>query len=203
MKKTMRFVRILVLIAVIVFVGTVFSDKAALHDNLIRLHVVAASDSQEDQAIKLQVRDSVLAFLDAGLEGLEDMQEVKAYIQDKLPEIQRIANKTLESLGQKCEVAVSFVEEAFPTRDYDTFSLPAGVYESLRITIGEGEGENWWCVVFPSLCIQATSSQVKDTAAGAGFSGPLADTLTGNENYRVRFFFLEVLGEIENFFHRG
>ncbi len=203
MKNGKRFVRFLALIALVVFIGTLFADKTALRKNLVRLHVVAASNSEKDQAVKLQVRDAVLQFLDAGLAGLEDIDAVKAYVQEKLPQIQQIANDTLQSLGQKREAVITFLEEAFPTREYETFTLPAGVYDSLRITIGEGTGENWWCVVFPSLCMQATSSQVKDTAAGAGFSGPLADTLTGNDDYRVRFFFLEVLGQIENFFHRG
>ncbi len=203
MGKTRKFLGFLVLLAIVVYAGTLLSDKAALGDNLVRLHVVAASDSEKDQAIKLQVRDAVLEFMDVGLEGLKDIDEVTAYIRAQLPQIQAVANETLEKLGVDCEAVVTFLEEEFPTRIYDTFSLPAGVYESLKITIGEGEGENWWCVVFPSLCMQASTKDTADAAVGAGFSGPLADTLTGESGYEVRFFFLEVLGKIENFFHRG
>ncbi len=203
MGKTGKFLRFLVLLAILVYVGTLIADKSALRDNLIRLHVVAASDSEKDQQIKLQVRDAVLEFMDEGLAGLKDIDEVTTYIQTQLPQIQTVANETLEKLGVECEAVVTFLEEEFPTRVYETFSLPAGIYESLKITIGEGEGENWWCVVFPSLCTPSGSGNVADTAVGAGFSGPLADTLTGAEGYEVRFFFLEVLGKIENFFHRG
>ncbi len=203
MGKTRKFLGFLVLLAIVVYAGTLLSDKAALGDNLVRLHVVADSDSEKDQAIKLQVRDAVLEFMEEGLAGLKDIDEVTDYIRAQLPQIQAVANETLEKLGVDCAAVVTFLEEEFPTRIYDTFSLPAGVYESLKITIGEGEGENWWCVVFPSLCMQASTKNVADTAVGAGFSGPLADTLTGERGYEVRFFFLEVLGKIENFFHRG
>ncbi len=201
MRKTKRFIGFLCLVAVLVFIGTLFADKGALRQNMIRLHVVAASDAPEDQAVKLQVKDAVSAFLEAGLAGMEDIHQVKAYIQTQLPKIRETANEKLRQLGVDQEAVVTFLEEAFPTRKYDTFTLPAGIYDSLRITIGPGEGENWWCVVFPALCSQLTVDAVEDTAAGAGFSGPLAGTLTGKESYRVRFFFLEVLGEIEIFFY--
>ncbi len=191
------------LIALLVFAGTLLADKGCLRQQMIRLHVVAASDTPLDQAVKLQVKDAVIAFLEAGLEGLEDIQQVKAYIQTKLPEIGQIANDKLCELGVDQKAVVTFLEESFPTREYDTFSLPAGVYESLRITIGQGRGENWWCVVFPTLCTQMTINDVEDAAAGAGFSGPLVGTLTGKKGYRVRFFFLEVMGEIENFFYQN
>ncbi len=203
MGKTRKLLGFLILLAILVYAGTLISDKGALRENLVRLHVVAASDSEEDQVIKLQVRDAVLEFVEEGLEGLQDIDEVTAYIRTRLPQLQAVANETLDRLGVDCEAVVTFWEEEFPTRVYDTFSLPAGVYESLKITIGDGQGENWWCVVFPSLCMPASSGEVADAAVGAGFSGPLADTLTGEKGYEVRFFFLEVLGKIENFFHRG
>ena len=91
--------------------------------------------------------------------------------------------------------------EPFPTREYDTFVLPAGIYEAIRVTIGTGEGKNWWCVVFPRLCISASTDAFADTAAGAGFSDPLTGALTGNENYQVRFFLLECIGWVENWIY--
>ena len=98
---------------------------------------------------------------------------------------------------------VTLCKEAFDTRYYDTFTLPAGIYEALRITIGEGEGHNWWCVAFPSLCLSATSEEFADKAAGAGFPDSLTGALDGEEKYEVRFFLLDALGELEKFLYAG
>ena len=182
------------------YTGALLADKEKLHDELIRFHVVGASDSIEDQAIKLQVRDTIVVSLQQALEDATDIDQAKSYIQEHLPQIEAAANALLMELGSKDLAVVSFMEEAFPARNYDSFSLPSGVYNSLRITIGEGEGKNWWCVVFPSLCFQTSSSDVEDVAAGAGFSEELSNTVTRQEGYQVRFFFLDMLGKIENFF---
>ena len=106
-------------------------------------------------------------------------------------------------MGSGETAKITFLKEEFDTREYDTFSLPAGVYESLRITIGEGAGKNWWCVVFPSLCVPATTEGFADTAAGSGFDNSLTGALGNNGGYKVRFFLLDCLGRIENFFHRS
>ena len=90
-----------------------------------------------------------------------------------------------------------------PASYYDPFPLPAGIYEALRITIGEGEGHNWWCVAFPSLCLSATSEEFADKAAGAGFPDSLTGALDGEEKYEVRFFLLDALGELEKFLYAG
>lgn len=97
---------------------------------------------------------------------------------------------------------MSLALEEFPTRVYDTFQLPAGLYEALRITIGEGEGHNWWCVVFPTLCVPASSEGFQETAEAAGFSDRLAGTLTRDSGgYEVRFRLLDWLGQVKNWFH--
>ena len=88
-------------------------------------------------------------------------------------------------------------KEVFDTRVYDTFTLPAGVYEALRITIGSGEGKNWWCVVFPTLCVPATSEGFEDVAAGAGFPESLTKSLEGE--YEIRFYLLDLLGKLEGY----
>ncbi len=169
-----------------------------LSENLIRLHVVADSDSQKDQENKLHVRDAIVEYLQPRLEKFTDMEAAKAYIQQQLPKLQELANEALQGLGDSCEAIVTMAKEAFPTREYDTFTLPAGIYESLRVTIGEGEGKNWWCVVFPALCVSATSDGFEDTAVGAGFSDSLSGALTQKPQYQVRFFLLDCLGWIEN-----
>ena len=149
------------------------------------------------------VRDAVLESLRQGLADLTDVEQAKEYIMQHLPELERIANEVLSSAGSGDRAAVSLTEEAFPTREYDTFSLPAGIYESLRIVIGEGEGHNWWCVVFPELCLPATVEGFEDAAEAGGFPDSLTGALSGEDGYQIRFFFLDLLGKVENFFHGG
>ena len=200
MKKLLKRLVFLLVLVSCFYTGALLADKEKLHDELIRLHVVGASDSMEDQTIKLQVRDAIIVSLQQALEDATDIEQAKSYILEHLPQIEAAANAMLQELGSEDSAVVSFMEEAFPVRDYDTFSLPSGVYNSLRITIGDGNGKNWWCVVFPSLCFQASSTGVEDVAAGAGFSDELSNTVTRQDGYQIRFYFLDMLGKIENFF---
>ena len=201
MRKCLKRVVFCFLLAAFVWGGALVGDRQRLNEELIRLHVVAASDSAEDQAIKLRVRDAVTESLRAAMAEAGDMEAAKAYLRENLPKIQVVANETLKAAGCDAEAVVTLCREAFDTRYYDTFALPAGVYEALRITIGEGEGHNWWCVVFPTLCIPATTEGFADVAAGAGFSKELNAALTGE--YEVRFFLLDALGRLENIFFPG
>lgn len=202
MKKLLKRVGICFLLAALVWCAALLADRKRLNEELIRLHVVANSDSAEDQNIKLQVRDAVTQSLGSDLAKLADAEEAKAYLQENLPRIQAVANEVLEAAGYDGEVVVTLCKETFDTRYYDTFTLPAGVYEALRITIGEGAGHNWWCVVFPSLCLPATTEGFEEAAVGAGFSDTLTDTLTG-EDYEIRFYLLDALGKLENIFFEG
>ena len=174
------------------------STEAALAKEIIRFHVVANSDSKEDQTVKLQIRDAVQDRINSDLKKLQDIDAAKAYLQENLPKIQSLVDQTLIQLGYPGNSTVSLCKEAFDIRHYDTFSLPAGVYDSLRIIIGEGQGKNWWCVSFPSLCLPATTAEFSDTAVSAGFSKPLVQSLSGNENYEIHFFFLNHLGKLQN-----
>ena len=200
MKKLLKPVFICFLLVCLVYTIALVLDRQKLRNELIRLHVVAASDSEEDQAIKLQVRDAVLESLQAGLENATDIEAAKAYIESQLPKLESAANQVLAAAGCGDVATVSLQVEEFAARVYDTFSLPAGLYDSLRITIGEGEGRNWWCVTFPSLCMPATTEGFEAVAAGAGFSDELTGSLTGE--YEVRFYLLDLLGQLDNFLHR-
>ena len=178
-------------------------DRNMLQKELIRFHVVANSDSKEDQAVKLLVRDAVIENLRSEMESITDTASAEKYLRENLPRIEEVANKTLQTLGVDMEAGVSLCKEAFQRRVYDTFTLPAGVYKALRITIGEGEGKNWWCVVFPDFCIGAVSTSFSEQAVQAGLSESLSNTLAQPDECRVRFFFLEKLGELENMFFPG
>lgn len=159
-----------------------FSEK------LVRLHVVANSDTPQDQAIKLQVRDAVLS----AAQGLDRQQ-----LELALPRIQQAAQACLDDLGQSQSVCVSFCKERFPTRVYETFSLPAGVYDTLRVTIGAGSGHNWWCVVFPSICLRASAQEMEDAAVSAGFTQAELDLITSQPGYTIKFKCIEWLEAIK------
>ena len=202
MKKMKNCLLFCLSICVLIWIVSVVSDRQKLNEELIRLHVVANSDSREDQAVKLQVRDAVVESLQEAMADIADVEEAKAYLQENLPKIQSVANQVLTACGVELDAVVTLAKETFDTRYYDTFKLPAGVYESLRITIGEGEGKNWWCVVFPSLCLPATSQGFEAVAAGAGFEDALLGALEGEQSYEVRFYLLDLLGKLENKFFR-
>ena len=202
MRKLWKRVAVCALVALIFGCGTLIADRQTLREELIRLHVLAASDSEEDQAVKLQVKNAVVEYLQTALTDIADVEQAKEYVRSNLPKIQSIANEALLRLGMEPDAVVTLCTEEFGKRIYETFSLPAGIYDSLRITIGEGEGKNWWCVVFPTLCFSATAQELDSIAAGAGFSDSLTGAITGKEGYEVRFFLLDALGRLENILHQ-
>ena len=201
MKKLVNRVFVCFLIAAVFWTGSLIADRQKLRDQLIRLHVVAASNSEEDQTVKLQVKDAVVEYLNAAMADIADVEAAKAYVSENLPKIQKAANDALIALGVEPTAVATFCKEEFGKRVYDTFSLPSGIYDSLRITIGEAEGRNWWCVVFPTLCFSATAEELETVAAGAGFSDTLTGAITGQEKYEIRFYFLDLLGKLENLSH--
>ncbi|MBR5616624.1 MAG: stage II sporulation protein R [Oscillospiraceae bacterium] len=203
MRKSLKRLGICALIVCLVWAAGIVSNKQLLQNGLIRLHVVAASDSETDQNLKLLVRDAVIRSLRENMDHVKDMEEAKAYLRENLPKIEALANGVLQNAGIHDTVTVSLRPEEFGTRVYDTFTLPAGVYEALRITIGAGNGHNWWCVVFPALCVGATVEEFEETAHCAGLSDSLTAALAGEEDYEVRFLILDALGKLENFLHKG
>lgn len=200
MRKIIKWTVLLLLMAFIWEFTGIAADKKDLQHSVIRLHVVGASDSEEDQMVKLQVRDAVVSYVEEAMRHVMSVEEAKAWLKENIPGIEKAANDVLSQLGFSLRAAVSLKGEAFPVRHYDTFSLPSGVYESIRVTIGAGQGRNWWCVVFPSLCLPAAGENIQDVAAGAGFDQTLTNTVTGKQGYQIRFYFMDVLGKIENFF---
>ncbi len=198
MRKTRKIVCCVLLLMLAGATAALIGQRTALRSNMIRMHVVANSDSQEDQRIKLQVKDAVVAYLQKNMK-VKTVDEAKEYILENTDEIKVVADAALQSCGSKDRAQVSLQEEAFDTRVYDTFKLPAGVYTALRIRIGEAKGENWWCVAFPALCIPASAEEVREVAVSAGFDPVTTQTITQAEKYEIRFFLLDCLGKIENF----
>ena len=180
--------------------GALSHCQTELSDKLIRLHVIANSDSESDQSMKLYVRDAVTSVLEAMLEGAETRAQAAEVIVDKLGEIQSAAQHAVFEYGGEYGVQVTLGTESYPTREYDTFTLPAGEYTSLKITIGEGEGKNWWCVVFPPVCFAAATD---DELAEMNFSDGEIEFITGKgEEYEFRFKLLEQLEAFKLFFKK-
>ena len=200
MRKFAWIMGLTLVLGVFVYMRSVAMDKKQLSEDLLRLHVVAASDSEADQAVKLAVRDAVLEQVDKLTAGAETAEEVKAILNENRELLENAANETLMVQGFEYRAAVTLTREAFPVREYDTFSLPSGVYESVRVTIGSGEGQNWWCVVFPGLCVPAASGEVEDVAAEAGLNDSLSGAIREEPEYEIRFFVLDLWGRIENYF---
>lgn len=155
------------------------TQQRQLAGKLIRLHVVANSDSPSDQTLKLQVRDAVLAAAEPVLRAADDPEQALA---GQLGTLEKAAARTLREAGSADTVTVTMQNERFPTRDYETFSLPAGVYRTLRVTIGAGEGHNWWCVVFPTICTAASMDELETAAVSGGFSEADVRLITGADS---------------------
>lgn len=191
------------ILLVLCICAVLLGDKMHLSNDLIRLHVVANSDSVEDQTVKLQVRDAIIDSLDPVMQTINNKDEAYKYIMDNLEQIEKTANLKLVDLGVSDKAVVTLDKEQFSVRHYDTFSLPSGVYDSLRVEIGAASGQNWWCVVFPTLCMPAATSEFEDTAVASGFDSGLVKTVTRQNGYEIRFFLLDFIGQVENFFFRG
>ncbi len=162
--------------------------QTAISSGLIRLHVIAVSDAPEEQALKLRVRDAVLAYLTPKLDGAQNREEARRVLTAELDGVRSAAAAASEGR----EVTVSLGQERYPLRQYEGFRLPAGEYESLRVVLGEGRGQNWWCIVFPPLCLSAAGGEELRGAMG----GEDYAMVAGEEGYVLRFRIVELWGEL-------
>ena len=186
----LMFFEIALLIGLAVFLTSgalALRTQDELADKVVRLHVLANSDSEEDQALKLQVRDVVLERATAILEQSADRREAESRLRGELLELERVAAEEIAAEGYDYPVTVNLENTDFPTKEYDGFTLPAGEYLALRVIIGEGKGRNWWCVVFPPLCTSA-SADLPASALAAGFSEEEVSLITEeNQGYVLKF----------------
>lgn len=178
---------LLALAVTILWGAASLGQQEELGRKVIRLHVIANSDSPEDQALKLRVRDRVLARAQEILEQSADMEQAEQALTAALPELTREARETLAAEGCAQPVQARLEPAEFPTKDYDGFSLPAGKYLALRVIIGQGAGQNWWCVVFPPLCT-AAAFQWQDAGRAAGLEeDDLSLMAEEDAGYELRF----------------
>lgn len=181
-------IALLIGMAVFLISGAVsLQNRDQLADKVVRLHILANSDSEEDQALKLRVRDRVLERATELLEQTGDRREAADVLQSHLPELERIAAEEISDCGYEYDVTAEVANTMFPTKEYDGFTLPAGEYLALRIIIGQGNGHNWWCVVFPPLCT-TEAADVPASALAAGFDEEEVALVTEeNEGYVLKF----------------
>ena len=149
---------IVLVLAIVVCVGTaaitIYTEKVSqtLSESILRFHVVANSDTTEDQLLKQQVKDEIIAYMEPLLKDAKDVEESKVFIQTHTNEIADVAKNVVNKWGRDYDVRVFLDKANFPTKSYGDVVLPAGEYEACRVIIGEGKGQNWWCIMFPPLC---------------------------------------------------
>lgn len=177
---------------------TVFGNdllQPSIASKILRFHVLANSDSVEDQAVKEEVRDAVGAYLQPLLEEAENLEETKRIIGNNIRAIEEVSKETLKANGYDYEVTARITRTDFPEKSYGSYTFPKGEYEALQIVIGEGEGQNWWCVLYPNMCFRGSVFEVVEEEAGEALREVLspweyADVFDAGE-VQVRFKFLE------------
>jgi len=166
-----------------------------LRGSVLRLHILAASDSERDQTLKLRVRD---ALLESGiLDGADSLAEAEAIAADRLPDIERIAETVLRANGCDLPVEAELADTEFDVRTYGDITMPAGTYRALRVKIGSAQGHNWWCVMYPSLCVPAACEVTDDKQEELEkFGDEELDILYEPEKYEIRFAIWDKIKEL-------
>ena len=162
--------------------------QSQLAEKVVRLHVLANSDSEEDQALKLKVRDTVTETAAGLFDTAANAGEALAIAEESLPEILAAAQQRVYDEGYDYPVGAEMTRMYFTTRTYETGTLPAGMYDAVRITIGEGAGKNWWCVVFPPICVPAASEHKELTDV---LDEGQVEIVTQPQKYEVKFKIVE------------
>ena len=188
---------VICLAAVFVLNALPIHGEEKIYDSVVRFHVLANSDSEEDQTLKLKVRDEVLLLTAPALDGCTTREDAQKILSELIPQIKETAAEVIKSEGYSYPVDVVIDEEYYPTKEYESCSFPEGEYMSLRIIIGEGEGQNWWCCLFPPLCLSSATGQQEneDAFISVGLTGEQYKVITETDTpkYKVRFKILEVI----------
>lgn len=184
------------MVLAIVFSGSLSSfetDCKEIRSGLFRLHVIANSDSAEDQALKLKVRDALLEESGEIFQNEKAKDGAEKAACKNLCQFLQTAEKTIRENGKDYSVSVSVGKSRFPTRVYENITLPAGEYDALRVVIGEGKGKNWWCVMFPPLCLPAaeTEEELSDVLSPGGQA-----LVQSKPKYEIRFWLIEKIEEL-------
>lgn len=196
-----RFLIIFSILAILTTVSVLvlpISGETGIYEQTIRLHVVANSDTQADQTLKLEIRDEILMYVAEYLTDCNSKYEAEQILLKQQTQLKETAERVVKEKGYDYDIEVVMGEEYYPTREYEGVSLPAGTYYSVRINVGEAVGQNWWCVLFPPLCVSTATA--KEEMVAAGFTPNQIRVLTETENprYVLKFKFLEFFNELFN-----
>lgn len=201
MKKIVTYVVCILMSAL--FIGAMpLSGEEKLYDNVIRLHILANSDSEEDQNLKLKIRDEILLKYGERLKETENIESASKEVELLLNDIKNTAKEIITSEGYDYSVETVFGREYYPKRQYNDIYFPAGNYISLRVVIGEGKGKNWWCVLFPPICLSGAygDSVEIDDSVPVGLTPEQYKIISNSKDvkYVLKFKMLEIL---ESVFH--
>ena len=199
MEKGLLKILIILIVAIMLLTVLPIHGEDEVYDTVVRLHVLAKSDSEEDQACKLRVRDAVLSLTAPLLEGCTSRDEAESILRTHMGSIRRAAQDVLVREGKKDTVTVELGMEEYPERSYDSVCFPSGEYLSLRICIGEADGQNWWCCLFPPLCLGSSTvsaDKAEDSFIAVGLTPSQYKIITETDKpiYKIRFKLLELFG---------
>lgn len=184
-KEWIGYIGIGILVCVALLCGILYTKAAWLqHDiseKVLRFHVLANSDDEADQNLKLAVRDAVGSYMQKKLAGVDDLEECEQIVNGNLDQIREVAAETIAQNGYDYDVTAELEYTSFPVKSYGSYTFPAGEYEALRVVIGEGKGHNWWCVMYPNMCFSGSMYEVVDEQAGE----KLREVLTTEEYEKV------------------
>lgn len=195
MKMFIKIVAVITAFAAVFSVVSFASDCAEVRRDVLRLHVVADSDSETDQRLKLMVRDAVLEKGGEIFDGTVTSDEAERIITPRVNELKSAAEAVLRENGCDYNVEITVGDEYFTTRCYEDFTMPAGVYTAVRVNIGSAEGRNWWCVMFPPLCLPAASAD-----ADAFFTEDEMNVVSSSPKYEPRFKIVEIYESLKSKF---
>ena len=199
-KGQVIFMKMFIKSACIAFVLTVIyslipfqAECRGISDEVFRLHILANSDSEQDQKLKLKVRDKVLLYTEDLFKNANSLEEAEKVVADNIKQICNVAYKEVHDNGYNYTVKAEITNMYFTTRYYEDYTMPSGMYDALRITIGKGEGYNWWCVMYPSICISAAGEKdekAKEVLDEAQYN------IVRNEKLEYKFKIVEIFEKI-------
>lgn len=179
----------------LLFTNYLNTEQNNLAEGMIRLHIIANSNSEADQNLKLEVRDEILSYAETLYEENLSPEEAQAIFQENLQELEAVGRLASKGYAISAEVTQLW----FPTKTYDNFALPSGEYTALQVKIGEAQGENWWCVAYPPLCVGAASQTVDQAVEAGNFTSAQKEMMTG-EGYVLKFKSIELWENLKEYF---
>ena len=200
MKQITRYIISGVIVTILLFTGMgckkQYQLQQQLAEKVLRFHVLANSDSVEDQNLKLAVRDAVGGFMQEKTQNLNSKSACEKLVMEQIPEIETVAEQVIAESGYDYEVHAELTKCKFPTKTYGNYTFPKGTYDALKLTIGEGRGQNWWCVMYPNMCFENSMYEVVNEEAKENLRAVLDEdeyqAVLNSGSYEVRFWLFEI-----------